>query len=74
MAKVAYKIIKVTFDELKQLFIKHCEKLGLFEGHRGFPVFVNIFVSLFMWYNFCSTAIDGKCLQIISIIHSPEGD
>ena len=45
-----------------------------FLGHWGFRVFVNKFVSLFTWYNFCSTAIDGKCLQIISIIHSPKGD
>ena len=36
MAKVAYKIIKVTFGELQQLFITHCEKLGLFTHSQAF--------------------------------------
>ena len=36
MAKVAYKIRKVTFEELQELFIKHCEKLGLFEHSKSF--------------------------------------
>ena len=36
MAKVAYKIRKFTFGELQQLFIEHCEKLGLFTHSQAF--------------------------------------